>query len=192
MCVCVRVHVGNIKFTLWECVGDIIGIYANNRPVKNDLSGHNVTGIVSHISQHSVSVAIDSHLDHLNFIMYNNHLKLVKLTNDVTYKRLNNCLKCLKDASGLSRRLFGEEPLLPNIVTTCQVGRVSSAGDKDCFYNTSLNHCQREAVLFALARRDVAIVHGPPGTGKTTTLIEIIMQHVSSGCKVCTYTYVIL
>lgn len=52
------------------------------------------------------------------------------------------------------------------------------------FVNASLNLSQQRAVLFALSRRDVAIIHGPPGTGKTTTVIEIILQSIKQGSKV--------
>lgn len=37
-----------------------------------------------------------------------------------------------------------------------------------------LNASQQEAVRDALRAKDVLIVHGPPGTGKTTTLVETI------------------
>ena len=60
----------------------------------------------------------------------------------------------------------------------------ASACGSNEFFNTQLNQCQRDAVSFALSRCDVAIIHGPPGTGKTTTLIEVILQHVAMGCKV--------
>jgi len=39
-----------------------------------------------------------------------------------------------------------------------------------------LNPTQEEAVNLVLRSKDVAIVHGPPGTGKTTTLVEAIRE----------------
>ena len=39
-----------------------------------------------------------------------------------------------------------------------------------------LNVTQEEAVNQVLRAKDVAIVHGPPGTGKTTTLVEAIRE----------------
>jgi len=39
-----------------------------------------------------------------------------------------------------------------------------------------LNTTQESAVNHVLAAQDIAIVHGPPGTGKTTTLVEAIYE----------------
>lgn len=44
-----------------------------------------------------------------------------------------------------------------------------------------LNPPQRAAIEFALAAPHVAIIHGPPGTGKTTTVVEFIRQAVAKG-----------
>jgi len=46
------------------------------------------------------------------------------------------------------------------------------------FLDPTLNPSQQEAVRFALAAEQVALIHGPPGTGKTFTLVEIIRQLV--------------
>ena len=47
-----------------------------------------------------------------------------------------------------------------------------------------LNRSQVEAVEFALSAKDVAIIHGPPGTGKTRTVVEQIRQAIARGEKV--------
>jgi len=44
-----------------------------------------------------------------------------------------------------------------------------------------LNESQNEALQHILEAEDIAIVHGPPGTGKTTTLVEAIRELVKQG-----------
>ena len=47
-----------------------------------------------------------------------------------------------------------------------------------------LNSSQDSAVNKVLSCRDVAIVHGPPGTGKTTTLVEAVYETLHRETKV--------
>jgi ATP-dependent RNA/DNA helicase IGHMBP2 len=52
------------------------------------------------------------------------------------------------------------------------------------FYNQQLNTSQQQAIKAIVENELVTIVHGPPGTGKTTTLIEAIEQLVNKGEKI--------
>ncbi|CAH6793435.1 DNA-binding protein SMUBP-2 [Phodopus roborovskii] len=152
--------------------GDIVGLYDANE------SSQLATGVLTRITQKSVSVAFDeSHDFQLNLDRENTY-RLLKLANDVTYKRLKKALMTLKrghygPASSLIDVLLGGFPPSP----TAEIPPLT-------FYNTALNASQKEAVTFALAQKELAIIHGPPGTGKTTTVVEIILQAVKQGSKV--------
>ncbi|MBM3448516.1 MAG: IGHMBP2 family helicase [Bacteroidetes bacterium] len=52
------------------------------------------------------------------------------------------------------------------------------------FENTTLNEFQNEAVKAMLSNSPWTIIHGPPGTGKTTTLVEGILELARTGQKI--------
>jgi len=52
------------------------------------------------------------------------------------------------------------------------------------FRNNNLNESQQSAVSAIVENEKLCIVHGPPGTGKTTTLIEAIIQLIKNNEKV--------
>lgn len=152
--------------------GDIVGLYDTNE------SSQLATGVLTRITQKSVTVAFDeSHDFQLNLDRENTY-RLLKLANDVTYKRLKKALTTLKKyhsgpASSLIDILLGGSTPSP----ATEIPPLT-------FYNTTLDPSQQEAVSFALAQKELAIIHGPPGTGKTTTVVEIILQAVKQGLKV--------
>lgn len=70
------------------------------------------------------------------------------------------------------RVLFGLEspaPVAQDLSQDSEVGQID-------WIDPSLNDSQKDAIRFALASREIALIHGPPGTGKTHTLIELILQ----------------
>ena len=52
------------------------------------------------------------------------------------------------------------------------------------FIDQQLNDSQQQAVKAILQNENITIIHGPPGTGKTTTLVEAIVQLTNAGEKV--------
>ncbi len=93
--------------------------------------------------------------------------------NDITFQRMLEALKSLRQ--GKYSRLV--ELLLLRGEPENGILRVEN------FMNRRLNRFQREAVERILGS-EVFLVHGPPGTGKTTTLVEAIVQMVNRGYKI--------
>lgn len=74
------------------------------------------------------------------------------------------------------------EQLHDDVVTT-----INSPAKKNIslnFSNQQLNESQQHAVEAVTKNEEIAIIHGPPGTGKTTTLIEAIIHLIKAGEKV--------
>lgn len=154
--------------------GDIVGLYDTGGCTAASQIG---TGIVTRVSQTSISVAFDDSKDGLNFdtdALYN----LLKLANDVTYKRMKNALNALNGYSN------GPAANLINVLFGDTKPSTQSQPNEVKFFNSNLDDSQRDAVSFTLSQRELAVIHGPPGTGKTTTVVEIILQAVKQGQKV--------
>lgn len=107
----------------------------------------------------------------------------VKLANDVTYKRMNDVMKKLQklsesEQSEFIRVLFGQSSPTP------LPADIDEAIGKLDWITENLNDSQKDAIRFAIASREVALVHGPPGTGKTHTLIELILQLLKKDLRI--------
>ena len=93
-----------------------------------------------------------------------------------TMKAVLNSLESNKELFKLFQQIHGEVTVKNNATET----NISTLH----FKNQWLNESQQKAVAAVIQNESMAIVHGPPGTGKTTTLIEAIVQLVKAGEKV--------
>ena len=80
------------------------------------------------------------------------------------------------------KRIESNNSALRKVIFGLQNPKQSDFGQIN-FHNSNLDESQKKAVTFALNQNELSVIHGPPGTGKTTTIAEIIWQ-------VCSYYYI--
>lgn len=76
---------------------------------------------------------------------------------------------------------LAEGPLAPALAGDRPVTFTNAAAARSSPFDTALNQEQQLAVKFALLADDVFCIHGPPGTGKTRTLVEIVRRAAEAG-----------
>ena len=96
----------------------------------------------------------------------------VELTFDeISYREMEIALKKVQEAKGT--RLAELRDILLGI-------KPATFSDEKLEEIQVLNESQNEAVQKIAQAKDVAIIHGPPGTGKTTTLVQAILHTLKS------------
>ena len=91
-------------------------------------------------------------------------------------KNALNALHNNKELYQLFEEIHHEEPAEKSLATLKERSLI--------FNNKNLNESQQQAVSAIVQNEEIVIVHGPPGTGKTTTLIEAIIQLIKTEEKV--------
>ncbi len=139
--------------------GDIV-LVSRGEPLKSDL-----TGTVSEVRKNYIVVAFENRPPKW---VYGDGIRIDLYVNDVTFKRMEENLLLLKDATGRQRELR-------NIALGIWPPKETKRHPFEP--KTRINPTQAEAVEKALGS-DVFLIHGPPGTGKTSTLIELVLQEI--------------
>lgn len=130
----------------------------------------NCQGIVTKLHGNSLVVCLQgTEADGDKLVNSNGKYKIFQIPNDISFKRYEQILTKLQTEISdqiCSKALFSKLNATPISVFKLDL------------YNDQLDSSQQEAVRHALTTKPLALIHGPPGTGKTMTLIEIILQLV--------------
>ncbi|KAH6862608.1 DNA helicase-like protein [Alternaria alternata] len=161
-------------------VGDIVAVQdqpsgSAKKTEKKELEKKGAEGVVLRVRRENVEIVLDKEDAD---VPTGSKLWIVKLANDVTYKRMNQTMSRLQklgdqEYTPFMRVLFGQASPTP---LPSDLNDPLNPLHKLEWNDPGLNDSQKEAIKFALASREVALIHGPPGTGKTHTLIELILQ----------------
>ncbi len=148
-------------------VGDLV-LVSKNEP----LHPNNPTGTVTEVTNFSLTASFSGRLP--GFVFRSKDLRLDLYVNDITFQRM-------LDALSRFGRLRGPRNRLQRVLLGKDGPRFDRVEQDISYLNHQLNESQRRAVSKCLAAEDFFLIHGPPGTGKTTTLIEVIRQLVDKG-----------
>jgi superfamily I DNA and/or RNA helicase len=138
----------------------------------DDDNGESLTGVVSARKNDSLEVALDRWPEGKIF-------RIDLTADEVTRQRHLAAIETARMSKGrlgqLRDILMGEKK--PDF-------RPISSDPTPIRFKSQLNSTQEETVRFALSANDIALIHGPPGTGKTTTVVAFICECVAQGEKV--------
>lgn len=135
-------------------------LFSNHDP-KTD----RVEGVISHSAGNKLKITLRT--DELPDWARDGKLGVDVLFDNNSYDEMQQALK-----TAAARVEHKEDGQLPRILT----GLASPTFHPDTFTYAipALNTRQQQAVDQILSANELAIVHGPPGTGKTTTLVQAI------------------
>ncbi|WP_025270691.1 IGHMBP2 family helicase [Hippea sp. KM1] len=134
-------------------VGDIV-LVSKGEPLKAALEA-----TVSATSRHYIEVMTKERL-------FKSKLYRIDLfVSDITFKRMKQAIENIENSEFDPEIILGKRQ--PEVVHS------NEESDK-------LNESQNEALRFAL-NSELFLIHGPPGTGKTTTLAEVVRKNIGKG-----------
>ena len=144
-------------------------LFSNHEPKKD-----RVEGVISHQGGNRLKITLRT--DELPEWSRDGKLGIDLLFDDNSYDEMQSALKAA-DSLGSSDK----EGHLIKVLT----GEKAPSFDKDIYPITlpNLNPSQQRAVQNILSAQELAVVHGPPGTGKTTTLVQAIKALVKKDNK---------
>ena len=146
-------------------VGDMVLVSTDN-PLRSDL-----TGTVTEKGARFIKVAFDKRVPKWAI---KKKVRLDLYANDITFRRMEDNLNhlSLKGKNALEYILNERNP------------KKNRPTPYIAYIDENLNESQKLAIENALSCENFFLIHGPFGTGKTRTLVELISQETRQGHKV--------
>jgi superfamily I DNA and/or RNA helicase len=149
--------------------GMLAAFFSNHNPAQDRLEG-----IITHISGNKLKISL--RVDELPDWTRSGKLGIDAVFDENSYAEMETALKRAPERAGQKEGGALVEVLTGNRKPRFDTHMPGAATNK-------LNSQQQAAVQMILAATDLAIVHGPPGTGKTTTLVQAIKAMVAQDGK---------
>ncbi|QQD12237.1 AAA domain-containing protein [Sphingobacterium sp. UDSM-2020] len=137
-----------------------VALFSNHDPLVD-----RAEGLISFVNRDTMKIAL--RVDELPDWTRRGKLGVDLLFDENSYKEMHEALRKAKELrldlneGRLIREIIGEEEL--------------KGYKKEINYdNGTLNQSQNEAIVHILSENPISIIHGPPGTGKTTTLVKAV------------------
>lgn len=145
--------------------GKVVNVFCNAR---NTPEKEHVGGVINYVRDNTMVITLNS--DDLPDWMDDPLLGVDVMFDEMTYREMEFALKEVIKAD--NNRVAALREILLGYKLPVTSRQLPATGDWKTA--THLNASQQEALQKILNSEDVAIIHGPPGTGKTTTLVEAI------------------
>ncbi len=145
--------------------GKVVSLFTNasGKPEKQ-----HVNGVINYVRENMMAVTLNG--DDLPDWIDDGSLGVDVMFDEMSYREMEYALKKVMETEDnrvaeLREILLGDsQPVLPDTKHISNGEHVSSI----------LNESQRSSVEKITTAKDIGFIHGPPGTGKTTTLVEAI------------------
>ena len=145
-------------------VGAVVSVFTGHGEEAEATSG-----VISYLRREKMRVVLNS--TELPDWIRDGKLGVNLLFDEGTYKEMT---RALKEVAGADRGRIAE---LREVCYGSQTPQFKSGFE---YQSVHLNPVQNKALTNIFNAKDLAIIHGPPGTGKTTTLVSAIKEVVKT------------
>lgn len=146
--------------------GKLVSVFCNasGKPEKQ-----HVNGVINYVRDNTMVVTLNA--DEAPEWIDDGMLGVDIMFDEMSYREMEFAMREIISAEGNRTAVIRDILLGQKKAVLGDPGSVAYSGE-------TLNVSQLEALEKTLRSGDVAFIHGPPGTGKTTTLVQVIKQTI--------------